>query len=483
MSKFLGGFITKSPVTPTTTAASGIWSLQQAMAYKKAGAWPASIAGDSYFSNVVLLLHMDGNNGGTTFTDSSSYAHTITANGACQTITGTKKFGTASGRFAANPDYLSLPNTNMNFGTGDFTVEFWLYYDSTQQAASYGCFFDNGSQGVFLSFGSSKTNIIFYSPNGGITDTTGYAHGMTNGNWYHLAFVRNGNSCKCYVNGSSIGTWTSNGGSMSPAGGTLAYVGEYTGGLSYSPGGYIDDFRITKGVARYTSNFAVPTGAFPDSGASGGSSTDPYFANVIALFHCDGTNGSTTFTDNSSSPKTVTAGNTSISTSTYKFGTGSANFGSSNNGYLSFNTELTITGDYTLEFWAYLTGISGSGYSIGFGATSVNSQVPQFHSDGHFGYYNNGSSFNTGTGKFSLNTWFHCAVVRSSNTVKIYVNGVDTGTSGSDSNTLYIKNISGYNGGASGYNVLGYFDDIRISNIARYTANFTPPSAAFPNSA
>lgn len=210
---------------------------------------------------------------------------------------------------------------------------------------------------------------------------------------------------------------------------------------------------------------------------------DPYFANVIALFHCDGTNGSTTFTDNSSSPKAVTAVNTSISTSTYKFGTGSANFGSGNNGYLSFNTELTISGNYTVEFWAYLTGISGSSYSVGFGAISVNSQFPTLQSNGVIGYYNNGASFNSGTGKFSLNTWFHCATVRSSNTVKIYINGIDVGSSTTDTNTLYIKNISGYNGGASGYNVLGYFDDIRISNVARYTANFTPPSVAFPNSA
>lgn len=243
---------------------SGIFTLNQQMILKEKNLWSIS-SGDTYFSNVTLLLHMDGSNGGTTFTDSSTYNHAVTAYGSCQTITSTYKFGTASGRFASNSDYLSLSNSNMNFGTGDFTVEFWLYYNSTQQAGSYGTFFDNGSQGVFLSFGSSKTHIIFYSPSSGLNDTTGYAHGMSDGNWYHVAFVRNVNACKCYVNGSAIGTWTANGGSMSPAGGSVAYIGEYTGGLSYSCGGCIDDFRITKGVARYTSNFTVPADAFPNS--------------------------------------------------------------------------------------------------------------------------------------------------------------------------------------------------------------------------
>lgn len=210
--------------------------------------------------------------------------------------------------------------------------------------------------------------------------------------------------------------------------------------------------------------------------------TDPNFANVLALWHADGTNGSTTFTDSSSSPKATTAVNTTINTTTKKFGTGSMYFGTGNNGYLSLNSELTISGNYTVEFWAYLTGISPSGYSIGFGAISVNSQFPTMQNSGVIGYYNNGASFNSASGKFSLNTWFHCAVVRSSNTVKIYIDGVDTGASTTDTGTLYIKNISGYNGGGSGYNVLGYFDDVRITNVARYTSNFTPPTAAFPDS-
>lgn len=207
----------------------------------------------------------------------------------------------------------------------------------------------------------------------------------------------------------------------------------------------------------------------------------PNFSDVVVLLPCDGTNGSTTFTDVSSSPRAVTAVNTTVNTTTKKYGTGSANFGGSNNGYLSFNSELLLTGDFTIECWLYLTGISPSSYSIVTGAITVNSQLPVCYSNYSVGYYNNGSFFQSSASKFTLNTWFHIATVRSSNTVKIYIDGVEA-ISGTDSNPLYIKNISGYNGGGSGYNILGYVDDFRLSKVAVYTSNFTPPTSALPTS-
>lgn len=217
--------------------------------------------------------------------------------------------------------------------------------------------------------------------------------------------------------------------------------------------------------------------------AAGTAAKDASFSNVILLLHGDGANGSTTITDSSATPKTATATNTSINTLLKKFGTGSIYFGTGNNGYVSLASELTFTGDVTIEFWAYITAGSPSGQSIGTSSTTVNSQIPYLYSDGRIGYYNNGANFLTAAGKFSLNTWFHCAVVRSSGVARIYINGVDTGSSVADTGTVYIKNISGFNGGASGYNIIGYFDDVRISNIARYTANFTPTTEAFPDSA
>lgn len=218
---------------------------------------------DPHFANVALLLHMDGTNGATSYLDSSNNNLTVTPVGSAQLNTTIKKYGTASGRFSSSGDYLTVPNATMNFGSASFTLEFWLYYDSSQQASSYGTFFDNGGQGIFASFGNAKTNLIFYSPAAGISDTTGFPHGMTSGTWNHIAYVRNGTTCTIYVNGTSIGSYTNISGSMSPASGTTAFIGQYSGGGAYTPGGYIDEFRITKGVARYTSNFTPPVAAFP----------------------------------------------------------------------------------------------------------------------------------------------------------------------------------------------------------------------------
>ena len=209
----------------------------------------------------------------------------------------------------------------------------------------------------------------------------------------------------------------------------------------------------------------------------------PYalYSSTQLLLPSDGTNGSTSFPDSSSAGRSITAGNTTVNTSVKKYGTGSANFGSSNNGYLAASSQFSIAGDFTIECWAYLTGISPSGYSVLTGSDTVNSQLPNFRSDFSIQYYNNGSNIQSSTNKFSLNTWFHIATVRSSNTVKIYVDGVEV-VSGTDTNTLFIKNISGYNGGSSGYNILGYLDDIRVCNEAVYTSSFTPPTAAHPTS-
>ena len=124
--QYPGGFITKSPVAPTLAAASGIWTMSQYAQYWNAGTWPGPPTYDPYFQNVSLLMHMDGTNGGTTFTDNSNYALSVTPTNAT-TSTTQVKFGTASAYFNGSA-YLTMPTTSQfAFGTGDFTIEFWGY--------------------------------------------------------------------------------------------------------------------------------------------------------------------------------------------------------------------------------------------------------------------------------------------------------------------------------------------------------------------
>lgn len=223
---------------------------------------------DPYWYNVVLLMSFDGANGSTTFTDSSSYGTNGTSNNGAALSTANYEFAPSSFRSNVGPNcpYVSFSNANLNFGTGDLTVELWHYYNSSE-AVGYGPFLDNGNQGIFLSYGSPTTNLLFYSNVAtGLSGTTGAAHGMTNGTWNFLTFVRSGSTCYIFVNGNIIQTLTGVSGSLSPNGsGYNGTINTYslTLGQNYWVGGYIDEMRITKGVARYTSNFTPPTAPFP----------------------------------------------------------------------------------------------------------------------------------------------------------------------------------------------------------------------------
>ena len=231
----------------------------------------AYISGDPFFNAVSLLLHGDGTNGAqnNTFLDSSTNNATVTrygntTQGSFSPFAPTTAYSTSvnggSIQFNGSTDYLTLSNTPFSFGTNSFTVDFWYYYVAGN--STYNTIFDNGSQGVFLSFDTS-TKLLFFS-SVAQTNATGFAHGMTVNTWNHIAFVRDGTVATIYVNGVSIGSRTGITGSMSPAGGTTAFLGQYSGGGSYYLNGYISNFRVINGIALYTSNFTPSPGpSFP----------------------------------------------------------------------------------------------------------------------------------------------------------------------------------------------------------------------------
>ena len=156
--------------------------------------------------------------------------------------------------FDGTGDYLSIAsNSNFGFGTGNFTVECWIY--PTSVAAAY--IFDNRAAGavqsVLLQFSSS--GILNFS--GGILTAGIFATVITANAWYHVACVRSGSTAYLFVNGASAGTDTISGSANLTNPLTIGV--KYDATLPFT--GYIDDLRITKGVARYTSTFTPPTAA------------------------------------------------------------------------------------------------------------------------------------------------------------------------------------------------------------------------------
>ena len=169
--------------------------------------------------------------------------------------TAVSKFGSSSIRFNS-ADYLKLPSTNeLAFGTGNFTIEAWVYI--TANSGDWFIISSIGSGGLF--FGQRAGSGWGYGRTAVAWDYNSGVNPVTN-TWQHLAISRSGTSMRMFVDGTQIGTTQSSGTDYSLATGGTS-VGSQ--GANYYLGGYIDDLRITKGVARYTSNFTPPTQAFP----------------------------------------------------------------------------------------------------------------------------------------------------------------------------------------------------------------------------
>jgi hypothetical protein len=173
----------------------------------------------------------------------------IETNADAKISTTQSKYGTSSIAFDGTGDYLKIPGTNqiVTFGTGDFTVECWIYLITVP--TDYPPILTNDN-GFYINFRGNGTIAL--------TDvSTVYAQApsaLTTGSWFHVAVVRNSGSSKVYVNGTG-GTAVSC--TVNWAATTTAYIG---GHPTYTTiNGYIDDLRVTKGYARYTSNFTPPT--------------------------------------------------------------------------------------------------------------------------------------------------------------------------------------------------------------------------------
>ena len=260
------GWVTSSTTLTPGSRSSGIGSNGVAWVTNATTLSPGT-ARDPHFSSVSILLHMDGANNSTTFTDSSSNALTVTPYGNAKITTSRSKYGEACGRFDGSSHLQIADGAWANLAAGA-TIEMWFYANSL--SSSLAGLISKDTQGVDYSWGIILKSNELQVPTANTVNVLVCSATIPVGQWNHVAVQ--------YVSGSGIAVWL-NGSRISPGNGHF-FTNESdkitVGCLSWnSPSSFfdgdIDDLRITKvgsGGSRYdhnASSITVPAGAFPDN--------------------------------------------------------------------------------------------------------------------------------------------------------------------------------------------------------------------------
>lgn len=209
-----------------------------------------------------LLLHFEAADASTTFTDSSAAGHNFTAAGNAQIDTAQFKFGAASGHFDGAGDYIydASGSADYAFGTGDFTIDFWL---RTAASGVGQCLYDGRpsyTQGAHPTLFIDPSNKLNWWANGSsqIVSTTSVASGV----WHHIGVARASGTTRLFLDGTQEGSSYSDATNYAnPA--NRPYIGILGfDGSTYPLNGWLDEFRISKGIARWTANFTPPTSPY-----------------------------------------------------------------------------------------------------------------------------------------------------------------------------------------------------------------------------
>jgi hypothetical protein len=434
-------------------------------------------------------------------TTATRTALTTTAGGNGRVSTSQFIVGNSSYTNFSGDGFISVANSpTLALGTGNFTIEGWFYLTSYGSSASLcydGRIADSTIAPVLAVDGS---NLGYAVQNSYYIQTAKPALNT----WTNVAVVRNGSTTTMYVGGNSVGSFTDNFNYVAP--GPFIIGQRYNGGI-FPFIGFIDEFRISNS-ARYTANYTPSTTAFVND------------ANTRLLLHMEGANGSTSFPDDNigvaatggitlqygnipvatrTAITTTSVNSAQVSNAEFVFGNGSALFSSVNSAITVPNTGGVLnlgTADFTIEFryrpiskptafpqivFGNYTGAMGANnWAISDRETAANKfafVVPNFGG-------NNIPLLSTTT---PVNgNWYAVAVTRSGSTLRMFVDGVleasQTFAGSIDGNSNATRAIGTSGSGTNAY-INGYVDELRFSNIARYTANYTIATQPFTNDA
>jgi hypothetical protein len=407
------------------------------------------------------------------FKDNSTNALAITPSGtssvqAFSPFAPTAVYSTSSnggsGYFDGNGDYLATPTSGQFTASGDFTVSCWFYL--TSFASQY-----YGVAGNWNA-GASDEWLIQIQNDGSIRFLTSAGSSFSSGGfvklnqWTYFTATRSGTTVTVQLNGTTVSTYTKSDtlGSATKA----LNIGQQIGNV-WPFVGYIADFRLLSGSAIT----AIPTAPSSSSGTG-------------FLLSC--TNAG--IFDNAAKTDLETVSTAQISTTQSKFGSASMYFDGS--GYLKSPSSVIFDfgsnpSAITMECWIYPTSLNGSS-SQAYGIMGPHSSTSDFktlvyvYGNGKFAVGKVGTNEIGGSaGNIVTNSWQHIAVVLSATTTTLYVNGTSVGSGTTAVWSSGAQPINVAFAPSPNLNFTGYIDDIRITNYARYTSNFTVPSAPFPD--
>ena len=350
-----------------------------------------------------------------------------------------------------------IPTGVFDFGTGDYTIEFWAYLTGTG---------DQGSRNRRLLTAQSETGTYFaiYINSGGFVAYPGASphtelpNAVWQNKWTHFAYTRESGTAYQFINGVLNGTIDASAQNFPNVGYQIGRYDSSNGGID----GYLQDFRVYKGVSKYTSNF-IPASTNPDilpdtpSGVAGGS--------ALATLSESTTEGSVYFD-------------------------GSGDYLS-----LANDTDFDVAaGDFTAEGYFYFTNQSSTGTCFfakwadtpgrNYGLVYIKSG-----SQYRFAWSSNGTDetlyTSSGTYPGDVNRWVHIAVVRNGTTLKVYRDGEEIISGSIGSGTIYNSSTSFMVGrfeSNTNYDYSGWISNFRfVKGTAVYTSEFTPPQSPLTN--
>ena len=399
---------------------------------------------------IKLLIDFDGSDAATTHT--ATTGQTVTFGGTAALDTAQKVFGTASGLADGDSDYWSLPHSaDWDFAAGDFTVDFRVRFNSvaaTNQVLLSQ--FPTAPNRAWQIIYNNSDGIRFnYTTDGSTSRGSFKAWTAIADTWYHVAVIRNGSEVKIFIDGTQVGT-TDNIGMLTIHNSTdLLYIGKRNEAAEdFFLNGWIDELRISKGIAQWTANFTKPAAAY--------GAPEP-----------------------------------TLDTSAKELGVGSALF---EGGYLTFADSADWnfgSGNFSIDTWASFSTLSGKQGIIGqyedsdnywiLGKDSSNKLYMIFRTGGSYvGYYST-----TAAVSLSVDTFYHLEFTRNANNAYIFVDGVSlsltttTSFGSSDMGDVAGTLRIGYDEVNTSL-LYGNLDELRVSKgVARHTAGFTPETSEY----